>query len=99
MWLTVELVQSLRRQSDVYREALSGKTEGPLPFALGYFQLQGDTLRATSDTVPAAVAPEMLVRILSEFVQPGARFTFGRNEEAAAWVIRGVNEVEREAVS
>lgn len=95
MWLKVELVQSLRGQSQVYREALSAKTEGPLPFALGYFRLRDDTLEAVSDTVPAAVSPEVLVRILSEFLQSGARFWFAQADAVAGWEIDGVGEIHR----
>ncbi len=92
-WLTVELVQSLRQESEVYREELSTKTDGPLPFALGYFQVQDGTLRLTSDKVPANVAPRTLVRFLSEFVEPGARLWFGSAPDARGWEIRGVDEV------
>jgi len=91
-WLTVELVQSLRRESEVYRE-LSTKTSGPLPFALGYFRLKGEELWLTTDEVPANVAPKVLVRLLSEFVEPGARFWFGRGADEEGWTIDGVDQV------
>jgi len=94
-WLTVELVQSLREQSDVYRDALSSQTSGPLPFALGYFQRQGRTLRLTTDEIPANVPPKTLVRMLSEFVESGARLWFGSGAERHGWEIRGVDELER----
>jgi hypothetical protein len=92
-WLTVELVQSLRRKSEVYREALSTKTSGPLPFALGYFRLNGETVRLTTDEIPANVAPEVLVRLLSEFVEPGAQFWFGRAPEAEGWEVEGIDDL------
>lgn len=92
-WLTVELVQSLREESRVYREELSTQTEGPLPFALGYFKLRGDTLELVSDEVPANVAPETFVRFLSEFVEPGARLWFANEEGEEGWEIRGVDDV------
>ncbi len=92
-WLTVELIQSLRRESKVYREELSTKTDGPLPFALGYFQLREGALTLTTDEVPANVAPRTLVRFLSEFVKPGARFWFGGVAEREGWEIRGVDEI------
>ncbi len=92
-WLTVELIQSLRRESEVYREKLSTKTDGPLPFALGYFQLRDGMLRLTTNEVPANVAPKTLVRFLSEFVEPGARFWFGAGEKQDGWEVRGVDEV------
>jgi len=91
-WLTVELVQSLRRESEVYREALSTKTSGPLPFALGYFRIHEGALRLTTDQVPANVEPEVLVRLLSEFVEPGATFWFGRDDEQG-WRVEGVDDV------
>jgi len=94
-WLTVELVQSIRRESEVYREELSTKTSGPLPFALGYFQLRGDRLALTSDEVPANMAPKAFMRFLSEFVKPGARCWFGAPPEAEGWEVRGVDEVAR----
>lgn len=93
-WLTVELVQSLRQQSEVYREELSSEMAGPLPFAVGYFQLQDDRLRLTTDEIPSNVAPETLVRFLSEFVEPGARFWFGHGEEETGWTVRGVDDLE-----
>lgn len=92
-WLTVELVQSLRQQSEVYREELSSEMAGPLPFAAGYFQIQDDCLRLTTDEIPANVAPETLVRFLSEFVEPGARFWFESGEDQDGWEVRGVNKL------
>lgn len=96
-WLTVELVQSLRAESQVYQEELSTKTDGPLPFALGYFQVRGNRLTLVSDEVPANVSPETFVRFVSEFVQVGATFWFGDEEGDQAWTIQGVGEVERGA--
>jgi hypothetical protein len=93
-WLTVELIQSLREASQVYREELSTETEGPIPFALGYFQVRDDTLRLVSDEVPANVEPEIFVRFLSEFLQPGARLWFSDGEEGEGWCVRGVDQVE-----
>ena len=92
-WLTVELVQSLRRESVVYREELSTQTSGPLPFALGYFQLTDQGLTLTTDQVPGNMAPHAFLRFLSEFVQPGARLWFGAGEEEQGWEIRGEDEV------
>lgn len=92
-WLTVELIQSLRRESEVYREELSTETTGPLPFAVGYFQRQGSRLVLTTDQIPAGVSPKVLVRFLSEFVEPGARFWFGTGDEQKGWEVRGVDEL------
>ena len=92
-WRTVELVQSLRTDSTVYREELSSEMAGPLPFAIGYFQLNGDTLRLTTDRIPANVDPKPLVRILSEFVEPGARFWFGDGDDRVGWQVQGVDDL------
>ncbi len=92
-WLTMELVQSLREASQVYREALSTETNGPLPFALGYFRVRNGTLELTSDEVPANVAPEPFVRFLSEFLRPGARLWFADDNGEVEWAIQGVDEV------
>lgn len=92
-WLTVELVQSLRRESEVYREELSTKTSGPLPFALGYFRLRDGRLELTTDEVPANVDPKILVRFLSEFVEPGARLWFGTGADEQGWTVHGPDEV------
>lgn len=92
-WLTVELVQSLRRESRVYREELSSETEGPLPFALGYFQRRKDQLELVSDQIPANVAPRTFVLFLSEFVEPGAQFWFVREDEEEGWEVQGEGEV------
>ncbi|MFB6232243.1 MAG: hypothetical protein ABEL04_13925 [Salinibacter sp.] len=92
-WLAVELVQSLRAESQVYREALSTKTDGPLPFALGYFRVRDGSLETVSDQVPANVAPQTLARFLSEFLEPGARLWFVREENEEGWEVQGVGEV------
>lgn len=92
-WLTVELVQSLRRQSEVYRAELSTETSGPLPFALGFFRVREGSLELTTDRIPANMDPESFVLFLSEFVEPGARVWFGPEGEEEGWEIRGVNEV------
>jgi hypothetical protein len=92
-WLTVELVQTLREASTVYREELSTEMAGPLPFAVGYFQLKGDTLRLTTDEIPANVDPQTLVRLLSEFVKPGACFRFGTGGDVEGWRVQGVDDL------
>lgn len=92
-WLTVELVQSLRRESELYRQELSTKTSGPLPFALGFFRFRDDALELTTDKIPGNVDPKTLVRLLSEFVEPGARFWFGAPESASGWEVRGTDNL------
>lgn len=92
-WLTVELVQSLREESQVYKEDLSTKTDGPLPFALGYFRLRDGQFERVSDEVPANVEPRVFVLFLSEFLQPGAQFWFASEAGEEEWEIRGVGEV------
>lgn len=93
-WLTVELVQSLREESNVYREELSTEISGPLPFALGYFRLRDDALELTTNEVPANMAPKAVVRFLSEFVEPCARFWFGEGIDAEGWEVRGVDDLK-----
>jgi hypothetical protein len=92
-WLTVELVQSLRRESEVYREKLSTETSGPLPFALGYFQLHDETLKLTTEQIPANVDPEVFTRFLSEFVKPGGRIWVGTPPNEQGWEICGIDEL------
>lgn len=92
-WLRAELVQSLRRQSEVYR-AMSTPTDGPLPFGLGYFRVRDDELEPVSDAIPIDDA-EALVRLLSEFLEPGARLYVGTGKAVEAWHISGVDAVER----
>lgn len=92
-WLTVELVQSLRRASTIYRTHLSTETSGPLPFALGFFRVRENALELTTDRVPANMDSESFVRFLSEFVEPGARVWFGPEGEGEGWEIRGINEI------
>lgn len=101
-WLTVELIQSVRRESSVYREELSTKTSGPIPFALGYFRLEDGRLELTTDTVPANMAPKTFVRFLSEFLEPGAQLWFGPSGDEEGWEIRGPDDlrsVEKEPPS
>lgn len=97
MWLTVELVQSLREQSAVYR-TMSSKTEGPLPFALGYFRVRDDRLELVSDTLPGA-QPEVIARLLSEFLEPGAQLVFRDGEQMLGWTLRGEDEMDPVAES
>lgn len=92
-WLTVELVQSLRRQSEVYK-TLSDKTSGPLPFGIGYLRLNGEAVEPVSDTIPVE-DPEVFVRLLSEYVAPGAHLSFTADEKTVEWQIDGENEVTR----
>lgn len=70
MWGTVELVQALRKASEVYRE-LSSKMSGPLPFAIGHLRVRDGVLEPVA-TAPPIDHPEVFVRILSEFLEPGA---------------------------
>lgn len=104
MWLTVELVQALRRASAVYRE-VSTKTTGPLPFEIGFLRIRDGRLEAISDPLKTD-GPEVFVRILSEFLEPGAKITLdlatdGAQAEADAeakggtWTVRGAGEVEK----
>jgi len=81
MWLTVELVQALRRVSQVYRE-FSTKTTGPLPFEIGFLRIRDNRLEPISDPLHID-QPELFVRMISEFVKPGARIRLTRSSTAS----------------
>ena len=91
-----ELADFLRRRSRVYRR-LGGAPgeEGPLPFALGFFRIAaGGRLDPVADAVPDP-QPELIVQLLSEFLEPGARLFFGRGESEQGWRIEGEGEISR----
>lgn len=98
MWLTVELVQALRRTSDVYRD-LSTKTTGPLPFEIGFLRIVDGQLEAISDPLPID-QPEVFVRVISEFLQPEAVIQLEGSgeggEESGRWTVTRSGEVEKE---
>jgi len=81
MWLTVELVQALRRVSQVYRE-FSTKTTGPLPFEIGFLRIRDNRLEPISDPLHIEHS-ELFVRMISEFVKPGARIRLTRPSTAS----------------
>lgn len=87
-----EIVRTLRRRSAVYR-AMSSETDGPFLFELGFFRIRHGCLEPIADALPDA-QPEALARLLSEFLQPGARLHFeypdGTRE---AWRAEGEGEV------
>ena len=90
-WITAELVQSLRRQSDVYR-AMSSKTDGPLLFEIGYFRIRDGELDLITDELPRA-DPEKVTRVLSEFLEPGAQLLFVAEESTVGWTVRGEDDL------
>jgi hypothetical protein len=94
-WATVELVQSLRRKSEMYREHLSSKMAGPLPFALGYLRIHDGAVTLTTDEVPAAVEPKKLAVLLSEFLKPGAELRMEWDGEPQRWIVRDVAKIEK----
>lgn len=107
-WLRADLVQTLRRQSDVYR-ALSTPMSGPLPFALGFLRLTPEgRVEPTTDALPGATPPHVLARLLSVYLQPGAVLRFARlpdapgdapddappvDDEVTAWRVEGEDEL------
>ncbi len=98
MWLTVELVQALRRTSEVYRE-LSTKTTGPLPFEIGFLRIVDGELESISDPLPID-QPEVFVRVISEFLQSGAVIQLKEHDDGerdnGRWTVVRPGEVERE---
>jgi hypothetical protein len=91
MWLQAELVQTVRRASTVYREALSTPISGPAPFAIGYLRIQDGQVETISDTVPATLEPKALARLLSEFLAPGATIVFPEHDRS--WTVEGVDDI------
>lgn len=91
-----EVADFLRRRSRIYRH-LSGEagTEGPLPFALGFFRVTPEgAFQPVASTLPDP-QPELLCRLLSEFLEPGARLFFGKREGEAGWQVDGEGQVRR----
>ena len=86
IWLTVELVQALRRTSEVYRD-LSTKTTGPLPFEIGFLRIRNGTLESISDPLPVD-QPEVFVRVISEFLESGATIRLTHQGDAQADVLQ-----------
>jgi hypothetical protein len=91
-----EVADYLRRRSRVYRRRSGDAgTEGPLPFALGFFRItSGGALDPVADALPDP-QPELIVRLLSEFLEPGARLVFGEGESEIGWVVKGEDELRR----
>lgn len=89
-----EIADYLRRRSRVYRHiAGEAGTEGPLPFALGFFRITDEgALDPVADALPDP-QPELLARLLSEFLEPGARLFFGEGE--TGWAIEGEGDVRQ----
>ena len=90
-----ELVYYLRQYSQVYR-ALSTDREGPIPFALGFLRVHPDgRLDTVADRVGEA-DPEVMARLLSEFMEPGAVLRCEDEDgEAVSFSLRGEDDVER----
>jgi hypothetical protein len=94
---TPEVADYLRRRSEVYRR-LSGEagTEGPLPFALGFFRITaGGALDPVADALPDP-QPELIARLLSEFLEPGGRLIFGEGDAETRWIVEGEDELRVE---
>ncbi len=91
-WQRPELVQLLRRHSQLYR-TISTPFDGPLPFALGYFRIRANELEPVAEAIPLE-DPEQLVWLLSEFLQPGARFWVKVGEAWQGWQIVGEGQIQ-----
>jgi hypothetical protein len=89
-----EIADYLRRRSEVYQQiAGEAGTEGPLPFALGFFRVTAEgAFEPVADALPDP-KPRLLARLLSEFLQPGARLFFGEGTDETGWAIEGENEI------
>ncbi|MDQ7039817.1 MAG: hypothetical protein Q9M35_02660 [Rhodothermus sp.] len=94
-WQRPELVQLMRRYSRLYR-TISTPFDGPLLFALGYFRIRADELEPVAEAMPLE-DPERLVWLLSEFLQPGARFWVEENGMWQGWQI--VDEGQLQSLS
>ncbi len=80
-----EVVRKLRQLSAAYR-TLSTETSGPLLFEIGYFRIAEGRLEPVARALPDP-HPEAVARVLSEFLEPGARIVFGEGEAARGWTI------------
>lgn len=92
-WHRKDLIRDIRSQSTQYA-AVSDPEDGPIPFALGHLRIRDGHLETVA--TPLAVEhPEVLVRLLSEFLEPGACVWFRQGEAQVGWEIRGEGAVER----
>ena len=89
-----EIADYLRRRSKVYRRVAGEPgTEGPLPFALGFFRVTSEgAFEPVADALPDP-QPELLARLLSEFLEPGARLFFGEGAGETGWAVEGEDDV------
>lgn len=92
-WHRKDLIGDIRSQSAQYT-AVSDPDTGPIPFALGHLRVRNGVLEIVA--TPLAVEhPEVLVRLLSEFLEPEAEVWFQKGETQVGWRIRGEGAVER----
>ncbi len=91
-WQRPELVQLVRRLSILYRQC-STPFEGPVPFALGYFRIEADMLEPVADRIPID-DPELVVWLLSEFLEPGAQVWVEMDSGWCGWGIEGEGQVQ-----
>lgn len=92
-WLRPELVQLLRRHSQLYR-TISTPFNGPLPFALGYFQVREGKLEAVAEAIPLE-DPAQVAWLLSEFLKPGARIWVEVEGRWQGWQIAGEGRLQQ----
>ncbi|SHK05588.1 hypothetical protein [Rhodothermus profundi] len=92
-WLRPELVQLLRRHSRLYR-TISTPFDGPLPFALGYFQVREGKLESVAEAIPIE-DPAQVAWLLSEFLQPGARLWVEEEGRWQGWQIEGEGRLQQ----
>lgn len=59
---------------------------------MGFLRIQDGRVDVISDAVPA-VDPTALARVLSEFLQPGARITCTADDTTHRWRVAGVDDL------
>jgi len=92
-WQVKELVRDLRAASVAY-DAASSDVPPPAPFALAHLRIRDNRLEPIASHVPINDA-ELIARILSEFLEPGAILQVGAGRVAQRWKMKGIDDVVR----
>ncbi len=97
-WQVKELVRDLKAASTAYAAASTDDSPAPFPFALAHLRIREGRLEPVAGAVEVE-DPALLVRILSEFLEPGAEVQFGTGAEAQRWTVTRDGEVAQVPVS